>query len=190
MLDGLEEDIQHPGFETEQQLWRYCYRVASTVGLTCVAIWGTVPVADGATVRDMAIRRGQAFQRTNILRDFAQDFDCTPRRLYLPREALARHGLTADQVRRWQDPEACRRLILEQAAVAREFYRSSEGLERLIDPACAPTLWAMTKIYAGLLDIVETDPERIVRSRRVRLASARKAGIALAATWRARRGRW
>jgi phytoene synthase len=190
MLDGLEEDIDHGGYATEADLWRYCYRVASTVGLVCVSIWGLGPGVDTARVRELAVRRGQAFQRTNILRDFAQDYDSRPRRVYLPQEAFAKAGLTPEKVRAWEDPGACRRFMLEQAAGTRAEYKASEGLEKLIDPACAPTLWAMTKIYSGLLEVIEADPERIVGGKRVRLASARKASIALAATWRARTGRW
>jgi phytoene synthase len=189
MLAGLEDDLDHEWYQTEAELWQYCYRVASTVGLACVAVWGTSAGADAHEVRDLAIRRGQAFQRTNILRDFAEDFDSSPRRVYLPREAFDAAGLTPEDVRAWRDPAACEEFIRGQAARARAEYAASEGLEGMVDPACAPTLWAMTQIYSGILERIEADPERIVRSR-VRLASARKAWIALSATWKGRSGRW
>jgi phytoene synthase len=156
----------------------------------CVSIWGTVPDADMTVVSDLAVRRGQAFQRTNILRDYAEDFDSGPSRVYLPQDAFSAAGLTPEDVRAWRDPDRCARFMRGQAAVARAEYRASEGLERMIDPACAPTLWAMTRIYSALLEMIEIDPGRVMRSKRVRLKSAHKASIALAATWRARTGRW
>lgn len=190
MLDGLDEDIDHGGYQIEADLSRYCYRVASTVGLVCISIWGTAPGADLELVQRLAVRRGQAFQRTNILRDYAEDFDSEPSRVYLPQEAFAAAGLTPEAVRSWTDPDGCARFVQSQAAIARAEYHASDGLERLIDPTCAPTLWAMTRIYSALLEIIEIDPGRVVRAKRVRLKSAHKASIAIAASWRARSGRW
>jgi phytoene synthase len=189
MLAGLEDDLDHEWYQTEEDLWRYCYRVASTVGLACVAVWGTAPGADPIRVRELAIRRGQAFQRTNILRDFAEDWDSTPKRVYLPREAFQAAGLEPAALRAWRDDARCRAFMRDQAAKARAEYDASHGLEQLVDPACAPTLWAMTQIYSGILARIEQDPQRVVRTR-VRLASVKKAWIALSATMRGRSGRW
>ncbi len=75
-LDGLSEDLDHAGYATDAELEQYCYRVASTVGLLCVGVWGLrdgLSETDAARVRELAIARGQAFQLTNILRDFASD---------------------------------------------------------------------------------------------------------------------
>jgi phytoene synthase len=190
MLDGLEQDLGCPGYDDDAALHEYCYRVAGTAGLACLWIWGLRDGADPAEARELALRRGQAFQRTNILRDFAQDFDETPSRVYIPRDAFARHGLTPEDLRRWEDWRRCAALVAEQAALAREHYDASARLETLIDPACAPTLWAMTRIYAGLLEVIEQDPARVVGGRRIRLASHRKASIALTAAIRARMNRW
>jgi phytoene synthase len=184
---GLEEDMDHRGYATDADLSRYCYRVASTVGLACLAVWGLRPGVDEAVARDLAVRRGQAFQRTNILRDFAQDYDSRPRRVYLPMDAFARHGISPEDLREWRNPEACRRLVAEQAAIAREHYRASAPLDEMIDPACRPTLWAMTRIYSGLLAVIEGNPARIVARRRIRLPSTRKALIALRAAIAGRR---
>ncbi len=190
MLDGLDEDLQHDGYETDEELARYCYRVASTVGLVCVSIWGLASGADPKQARDLAIHRGQAFQLTNILRDFAEDFDADPSRVYLSRHGLDEMGLSAQQVRSWADPARCERYLGGQAGAARALYDASAGLEDLIDPACAPTLWAMTRIYSDILRLIEANPRRVVRAKRVRLRSTRKAGIALRASWRAKRKKW
>lgn len=190
MLDGLEEDLEHAGYPDDAALERYCYRVASTVGLVCIAIWGLRPGANPADARLLAVRRGQAFQRTNILRDYAQDFDASPRRTYIPADAFQRHGISPDDLRRWRHPDRCRALVLEQAARARDHYEASAPLLRMIDPDCAPTLWAMTTIYSDLLAIIERDPARIVAPRRIRLPASRKALIALRATVRSRTSGW
>lgn len=187
MIAGLEDDLKTFEYLDESQLTRYCYRVAATAGLACLWIWGLGPGADRATAERLAIERGQAFQRTNILRDFREDFDSSPRRVYIPRDALDRHRLTADQLRAWSDPGACERLVAEQAGVARRFYASSAPLDDMIDPACRPTLWAMTRIYSGILEQIERQPSSIVSDRRIRLSGLRKATIALRATAAARR---
>jgi len=190
MLSGLDEDLGHAGYASDEELWQYCYRVASTVGLVCISIWGLAGGVDPVRVQDLAIRRGQAFQRTNILRDFAEDFDSDPSRVYLPRSAFLAAGLTPEDVRTWKDPARCQAFIASQAAIARAEYKASAGLEDLIDPACAPTLWAMSRIYSDILRLIENKPMCIVENKRVRLRSARKARIALSASWRARRRKW
>lgn len=185
-LDGLEQDLTHTSFETDAQLARYCYRVASSVGLACTAIWGLRPGADPAVAARLAVQLGQAFQRTNILRDFAEDFDLSPSRVYIPQEAFDRFGITADDLRAWSDPAACSSLVLDQVAVVKPFYEASAELERLIDPPCVPTLWAMTRIYRSILGRVEADPSRIIHRDRLSLSVPRKVAIGVVATIRAR----
>ncbi len=182
MLDGMDEDIGHAGYDTLDQLERYCYRVASTVGLVCVRIWGLRAGVDAEAAGEMARRRGLAFQLTNILRDVGQDYDASPRRVYVPADMLARHGLAAEDLRLWRDPARCRTAVMELATRARDHYEASAGLEDLIDPGCRPTLWAMTRIYRGLLDIVLDDPARVVGTRRIRLSGYQKVYIALRAS--------
>lgn len=190
MLDGLEEDTTHAGYATRADLARYCYRVASTVGLICVSIWGLREGVDRAEARRLAERRGLGFQLTNILRDYSQDFDESPRRVYLPAEDFARLGVTPEDVRAWSTPEACELMIHDLARWARGEYEASAPLDAMIQPSCRPTLWAMTRIYSGLLSKIEARPERVVGARRIRLQSAHKAGIAAAALVKARRDRW
>lgn len=190
MLDGLDEDLDHAAYESDDTLSRYCYRVAGTAGLACVWIWGLRDGADPALATQLALRRGQAFQRTNILRDFAQDFDGAPSRVYIPASALAAHGLDAPALRAWRDDARCSRLIQEQAAIAREHYRASDALVGMVDPACAPTLWAMTRIYSGLLELIEAHPRRVVSDKRIRLSGLEKASIALTAAIKSRTAAW
>lgn len=190
MLAGLDADLDNPTFATDEHLSQYCYRVAGTAGLACLWIWGLRAGADPDRARDLALRRGQAFQRTNILRDFAEDFDEVPSRVYFPTSTLVQHGLVAADIRKWSKPDSCHAAIAQQAAIAREHYTASAELESMIDPACSPTLWAMTRIYAGLLSLIENDPARVVGERRIRLAGPHKASIAIRAAIKARMGSW
>jgi phytoene synthase len=175
VLEGQSEDLSGRRYETFGQLRVYCERVASTVGLICISIWGY----HDPSARELAVERGIAFQLTNILRDYKQDYDAG--RVYLPQEDFDRHRLTPAQLRTWGEPARCRSLVLEQVARARSFYDRSAPLEGMITPSCRPTLWAMTTIYHGLLQKLERLPERIVSDHRLRLSSMRKGIVALRA---------
>lgn len=196
MLDGLDEDLEHELLAARStggsprlfcasraDLERYCYRVASTVGLVCITIWGLKDGVDAAEARSLAVQRGLAFQLTNILRDYAEDFD--DRRVYLAEEDFIAAGISPTDLRRWSPPDRCNAMISAIAAWARARYEASAPLDRMIDPECYAALRTMTRIYSGLLDLIEQDPGRIVGSRRIRLPSARKIGIALRACARA-----
>jgi phytoene synthase len=180
MLDGQLDDLAHHRYETFDDLRDYCYRVASTVGLICITIWGY----HDERAETLAIDRGIAFQLTNVLRDFSEDYDVG--RVYLPAEDFARHGLDAAVLRRWADRPSCRQFVLAQVQRAESYYEQSQPLDDVIDSACLPTLWAMTAIYRGLLAKMRRDPQQIVTGPRIRLTGAQKGLIALRARWRAR----
>ena len=199
MLAGLAEDLAPAAYPTDAELEGYCYRVASTAGLSCLRIWGLRAdlLADAATrestiaIADTkAIARGKAFQLTNILRDIAEDFDASPTRCYLPAAALARHRITAGELRSWSKPASAMGLLDEYIDKARHFYDASAGLEDLVEPDCAGSLWGMTRIYRGLLDLIATDPARVVRGPRARLSTTAKASIALTAFVRSKSNYW
>ena len=180
MLDGQMDDARRTSYETFDQLREYCRRVASTVGLICIEIWG---YADPHAA-ELAAERGIAFQLTNILRDVAQDFDIG--RMYLPREDFDRLGLAPDDLRRWTKPRACAELIDLNIKRAMMGYERSQSLDGLIGACGRPTLWAMTSIYRRLLAKIAADPSRIVNGQRVRVSALHKGAIALRAKWLAR----
>jgi phytoene synthase len=175
MVDGQIDDLLRRRYETFEQLLGYCRRVASSVGLVCIDIWG----CGDESARTLAVDRGIAFQLTNVLRDYKEDYDAG--RMYLPAEDFRRHSISPADLRRWSDPRRCRRFVLEQCRRAASYYAASAPLDRLIAGSFRPTLWAMTSIYRGLLRKVERAPRRIVGRRRLRLSSAHKGFIALRA---------
>lgn len=194
LIDGLETDLRfelegsarngEPMFPDRAGFEQYCFGVASTVGRVCVRIWELQEGADEAEAMRLAVQRGLAFQTTNILRDFREDFDAG--RVYLPEELFDRHRLTPAAVRAWDDPERCTALVEEAVGWARGWYESSAPLDRMIRPECRPAIRAMTRIYRSLLDIIAADPARVAGDRRVRVRSWRKAAIALGAVREAR----
>jgi phytoene synthase len=183
MLDGQLEDLAHGEHETFDELRNYCYRVASTVGLICIEIWGY----EDPRARELAIERGIAFQLTNIIRDYRQDYDAG--RIYLPVEDFQRYGIDPQILRAWNKPAACEALMMQQIQRARMYYERSAGLDELISAQCRPTLWAMTAIYRGLLEKMSRNPSRLVMSKRLRLSAMRKGAIAMRARWLVRASR-
>lgn len=187
LLDGLQQDAQHRGVDSRDDLRFYCECVASTVGRVCLSIWGLTPGADARAAREKATSRGVAFQLTNILRDVGRDHAAG--RVYVPRDDLARHALSAHDLARWRRPDACAALVADLAAWARREFASSDGLEAMIDPACAPSMRAMTEIYAGVLNLIERTPTLAVCEPRASLPLWAKVAIMARAAAGARRGR-
>jgi len=159
-IAGQKQDLVSPEFETFDQLHEYCYRVAGVVGIASVYVWG---FQGGEQTLDLAIKRGVAFQLTNILRDLRSDSHLG--RTYLPRQDLAAAGVTEGQIRNGIGGPAFVEMIRAQVERAESFYESSAPLESRIDRDSRPTLGAMTEIYRGLLKKIARDPEVILRDR-------------------------
>ncbi|RMD66662.1 MAG: hypothetical protein D6824_00410, partial [Planctomycetota bacterium] len=187
MLQGLAADLSPQRMASWRELERYCDCVASSVGRVCVSIWGLRPAASLERALALASLRGQAFQLTNILRDFAED--AAAGRRYLPSELFGKHRVSPEDLLRWRDPVRCAALVREAASRARASYEQSRPLDALIDPGCVPTLSAMTAIYRALLQRIVRAPRLVAGPQRARVPTVRKAGIALRAAFAARKAR-
>src|SRR5205085_6585081 len=104
MIDGVSSDLEPRRIRTFDELYRYCYQVASVVGLTTIHIFGF----DSPAALPLAEKCGVAFQLTNILRDVREDSGRG--RVYLPAEDLRRFGVTEDDLRAGTRSEAMLRL--------------------------------------------------------------------------------
>ncbi|MEZ6233079.1 MAG: phytoene/squalene synthase family protein [Phycisphaerales bacterium] len=178
-LDALEADARGVVVGDAQDLARYCDRVAGTVAVACVCIWGLRDRTDEAAAWRLAILRARAVQLTNILRDVREDLACEPRRVYVPADSLARHGVKAEGLAAWTPADGCGGVFAEWTGEARRLYEASGGLEDAVDPACARVCWALAAVYRALLERIAAEPSRAARER-VRVARARKLRIALA----------
>jgi 15-cis-phytoene synthase len=178
MIEGVASDVL-PGIEprtiaTFDELYRYCYRVASVVGLTTIHIFGfTSPAAI-----PLAEKCGIAFQLTNILRDVREDAELG--RVYLPAEDLTRFGVSVEDLTKGRRTEQFGRLMEFETARARRYYRESAPLLNLIQPKSRPSLWALISIYSSLLDHV-AESHYDVLTRRISLSSLEKTWIVVRA---------
>jgi 15-cis-phytoene synthase len=161
-------------YATFADLYRYCYLVASVVGLVCIRIFGyTDPAAE-----KLAEETGVAFQLTNILRDVAED--AGRGRVYLPLEDLVAHKITLNAMlhRPAGTPPTPneRALLAEIGRRAETFYASAAKLLPLIDRESRPAMWVLVRIYRGLLKRIRR-AEYDVFSRRISVPTFQKLEI-------------
>jgi phytoene synthase len=176
-IAGHQQDVQGTTFQTFEQLREYCYRVAGTVGLASLYIWG---FEGGENTKAMAIDRGIALQLTNILRDLSED--ASRSRVYLSADDLAQFGMTRADILTRMPSESFEKLIRFEIARAESYFNSSAPLESLIQADCRATLSTMTNIYHRLLEKISTDPLRVLRQR-ISLSMVSKIMIAVGASW-------
>ena len=172
IIAGVEMDLERSTYKTFDELYPYCYRVASAVGLCCIEIFGYTDVR----AREYAVNLGVALQLTNIMRDVQPD--ALAGRVYLPQEDLERFGVTADDLAAGRYTPAFVRLMEYQAARARAYYeRAWVALPR----ADQRTLFAaeiMGRTYFALFETIERRRFRVFGGR-VSVSTPRKLGIAL-----------
>jgi phytoene synthase len=174
MIDGVASDLDFRPMRDFDELYRYCYRVASVVGMTVVHIFGYE--APEALV--LAEKCGIAFQLTNILRDVREDADRG--RIYLPLDDLERFHVRAAEIEAGTTTAQFRDLLRFEAARARSYYDESKPLLELIDPTSRASLWALREIYQRLLERIERSDFDVLR-RRIRVPGWEKSWIALRA---------
>jgi phytoene synthase len=173
-LEGVEQDLFKCCYVNYEELSRYCYLVAGTVGLCCIRIWGYHEEA-GHPAAEAA---GRALQLTNILRDLAED--AARGRVYLPAEELAQFGVTPASLRNGQRDDRFRALMQYQAQRAYANYEAAAALRPLLPPPGRAVFQTMTGTYRALLDeIVRRDYD--VFHSRVRLPRWYKLWLAASA---------
>ena len=122
LVTGMEMDLMNTRYATFNDLYPYCYRVASIVGLICLKVFGTQdPLA-----KDYAIILGVAFQLTNILRDVGAD--ANRQRIYLPQEDLAHFDYSEQQLLEKKESAQFLELMKFQAKRAHEFYAKAQAV--------------------------------------------------------------
>jgi 15-cis-phytoene synthase len=175
LIDGVSMDVGYRRYRTFNELYQYCYKVASTVGLICVEIFGCREAAS----RDYAVDLGIALQLTNILRDVKTDLGRG--RLYIPLDDLTRFNVTEDMLHADPRHEAVTALLRHQAARAREYYqRAARGMPR-DDARRLVAAEIMSAIYRAILDEIELR-EYDVFSEVVRIPNSQRMSIAFR-TW-------
>ena len=181
IIDGVEMDLSRTRYATFDELYEYCYRVASLVGLACIEIFGY----RRPSTREYAVNLGIGFQLTNIIRDVGED--AQRGRIYLPAEDLARFGYSEGDLFAGFYNEAFVRLMMFEGERAREYYHTALKHFASEDRRSLVAAEAMRLIYARLLDAL-AERQFHVFGTRVTLTSTCKARLALTAWVRGRFG--
>ncbi len=157
-------------YRTFDELYEYCYYVASVVGLICIRIFGY----RDPNAESLAEHVGVAFQLTNIIRDVKEDASLG--RIYLPEEDLGRAGLSPADLCEGLDPARLRLVLEVEAQRARDFYRAADELLPLVDHDSQAALWTLVRIYRGLLEKIAKRNYDVL-TERVRLSTFEKLAI-------------
>jgi len=175
LMDGVAMDLGDRRYATFEELSTYCYRVASTVGLICLEIFG---YRNPAT-RDYAVTLGMALQLTNILRDVA--VDAARGRVYLPQAEIAAFGCSEADLQNGCLDDRVRALLQHQAQRARGFFERARRLLPREDARRLVAAEIMGAIYLAILGRIERRNYDVF-SNVVRVPRPERAFIA-AATW-------
>ncbi|HVB35155.1 MAG TPA: phytoene/squalene synthase family protein [Patescibacteria group bacterium] len=173
VVAGAEMDLESVVYPTFNDLRRYCYHVAGAVGLVCLYVFGF----SDRRAPELAEQMGIAFQLTNILRDLGQDYRMG--RVYLPEEDFQRFGCSPRDLTRDVAPAApLAEMLRFETSRAWEFYRQAWALVPLVEEDSRRALWALARIYSGLLEEIERRRFDVF-SARARLSTAEKIAILL-----------
>jgi phytoene synthase len=172
VIDGVEMDLDRSRYDTFDDLFEYCRRVASAVGMICIRIFGcTHPRSE-----EYALNLGVALQLTNILRDVATDLERG--RVYLPLEDLSAHGCSVADLQNGVMTEPLRRLMAFECQRARTFYQRAVDARPAEDRRRLVAAEIMRAVYAETLRRIERAGYDVF-AKETRVPRPRQAMIAL-----------
>lgn len=172
LLKGMEMDLQRKRYFTFEDLQLYCYRVASTVGLMCIEIFGY----KHESTRDFAVNLGIALQLTNILRDIKKDAE--DGRIYLPTEDMQRFNYSENDLLNLTYNENFKMMMRYEVNRARYYFERATECLNLDDKGKMFAARAMQHIYSRLLDKI-VDAEYDVYNNEVKASKLEKIWISL-----------
>ena len=176
VIQGVESDLVKTRYRDFEELRRYCYQVASVVGLICLQIFQY----RGEEAKDYAVDLGLAMQLTNIVRDVREDLEMG--RIYLPQDEMARFGYSEDSLQAGVRNEAFTELLRFQAQRAREYYRSGFKLLPYLSPRSRACPAVLGVLYSRVLDRIEASDYDVLGQERISLSKFEKARLT-AQTW-------
>ena len=159
LMKGVLMDTHIKRYETFDELYVYCYRVASTVGLMASEIFG---YTDEKTL-EYAEALGIAMQLTNILRDVKED--AAMNRIYLPHEDLHKFNVSEEQIFGGEYNENFVELMKFQISRAKNYYMTAEKGIALLEKDTRFTVLLAARIYAKILDKIEKQNYNVFLSR-------------------------
>jgi len=172
VVDGVAMDLEHSRYETFDDLFEYCRRVASAVGMICIRIFGCT----GSSADAYALNLGVALQLTNILRDIKDDY--ARGRVYIPQADLRAYGCTADDLAAGVVTPAVRDLLAFEGDRARDFYQRAIDVRPESDRRRLVAAEIMRAVYFETLMRIERSGYDIFTTR-ARVPKPQQAAIAL-----------
>lgn len=169
MLQGQLQSTQEIHFHHFDDLYQYCYRVASTVGLICLKIWGTKTEAH---VSKLAEYCGIALQLTNILRDIHTD--ALQGKVFIPHD-FAR--LSPEIILTQPTAPAVQQAILSLITLTEHYYQQSRTLEQYIETDSIFSMMMMTEFYRALFKKIKKNPMVTLQPTPLRLSRLKKISI-------------
>lgn len=168
LIRGVEMDLDICRYENFDELEKYCYRVASVVGLLSIEIFGYKNPA----CRDYAAHLGKALQLTNILRDVRTDAERG--RIYLPLYELVRFKVSQEEILRFEYSNRFRALAESVAARAKNFYRLARETLPAEDRRSMVAAELMGSVYWRLLCKLERQQFNVFGPKPARLSNGQK----------------
>jgi phytoene synthase len=172
LIKGMEMDLYKNRYETFNELKTYCYRVASTVGLMCIEIFGYKH--DSAKL--FAENLGIALQLTNIIRDVAKD--AKKNRIYIPQEDLRKFHYTEEDLLSSKYNLHFINLMEFQALRAKQYFDSATAMLNLDDKASMFAARAMQHIYYRILERIIQEKYDVF-NKDISISKIEKVGISL-----------
>ena len=172
LISGMEDDLYTNRYRTFDELYRYCYRVASTVGLVCIEIYDY----EDSKANEYAEAWGIFMQLTNILRDVSED--ASRNRVYLPLDDLERHGIKASELstdmsndKRWHA------FVTEFIEKIESYHKKAMKLLPLLNRKARYSPAAMMAFYASILKKIKKRDGNIFHGQ-IKLSKAEKVTLA------------
>lgn len=176
LIAGVEMDFTIDRYATWEDLYRYCYRVASMVGLICTSVFGARP---GPGAESFAVDLGVALQIVNIMRDVRED--AGRGRVYFPGDELAACGLTPEDILALRYDERFVALMRRQGARAHAYFARGRQLLPLLDLRSRMCVNVLQGVYAEILQRIEARRYDVL-SERIALSGNEKVA-AIARLW-------
>ncbi|MFN0095424.1 MAG: phytoene/squalene synthase family protein [Dehalococcoidia bacterium] len=170
LINGVEMDFTKTRYQTWDELYQYCYRVASMVGLICTSVFGT---GGHPRAKDFATHMGIGLQIVNIMRDVKED--AARGRVYFPQDELAKFNLTDADILAGTYDARFRDLMAFEGERARRYFRSGRRLRPLLDVRSRMCVNVLQGIYFEILKRIEKRNYDVL-SERVSLSTAAKLG--------------
>lgn len=170
IIDGVEMDLTTDRYQTFDDLYQYCYKVASVVGLVCIQIFGYRDLR----ARRYAVDMGIAMQLTNILRDLKED--CGRNRIYLPLDEMDRFHYRPEDLYAEVINKPFIEMMEYQVERARDYFARSAALLPLLSLRSRVCTAVLRSLYLALLDRIQARDYDVFRSR-VRLNTSEKLAL-------------